>query len=338
MKQAMKKKFKSPEDAMKKMDADGDGKISPEEMEQGLKDQGVSPAEAKKMMKDLDKDGDGKVSPEEMYEATGPPGEFTKSPGEPGYVEPKEPPETPISKEEMKNRMGQAFKNPRDAWDKLAGKGATEVGPERFKEKIADLGVGPGEAGKLFKEMDADGDGKVSEAELQEVMQKKLGLTPENAKKAAKEMMKKLDPSGTGKIDGKAFKESTKPKADDMANAIEAKMGSAGDAMKKWDANGDGKLTEEEFKAGAAEMGMSPEAAADMWKAQDKDGDGVMNADDFSRAFGLGPDELLERCFQYYGNPVKAFAAMDADKDGLLSPAEWKVGGEKMKLKPDQID
>merc|ERR1719487_243968 len=119
MKKAMKKKFKSPEEAMKTMDADGDGKISPEEMEQGLKDQGVSPDEAKKMVKDLDKDGDGKVSDDEMYAATGPPGEFAKSPGEPGYVAPKKAPETPISKEEMKNRMGQAFKNGKDAWDKI---------------------------------------------------------------------------------------------------------------------------------------------------------------------------------------------------------------------------
>merc|ERR1719265_1954118 len=78
MKKAMKGKFKSPKEAMKKMDADGDGKISPEEMEQGLKDQGVSPDEAKKMAKDLDKDGDGKVSDDEMYAATGPPGEFAR--------------------------------------------------------------------------------------------------------------------------------------------------------------------------------------------------------------------------------------------------------------------
>merc|ERR1719321_1581541 len=85
-------------------------------------------------------------------------------------------------------------------------------------------------------------------------------------------------------------------------------------------------------------MGIPPEVAADMFKAQDKDGDGVMNAEDFSRAFGLGPDELMELCFQHYGNPLKAFDAMDTDHDGLLSPAEWKVGGEKMKLKPEQID
>merc|ERR1719265_98055 len=46
----------------------------------------------------------------------------------------------------------------------------------------------------------------------------------------------------------------------------------------------------------------------------------------------------MELCFQAYGNPSKAFAAMDADKDGLLSPAEWKKGAAKMGLPPADID
>jgi len=108
--------------------------------------------------------------------------------------------------------------------------------------------------------------------------------------------------------------------------------------MKKWDKDGDGKLTEAEFQAGAAEMGIAPDAAKDMWKNQDKDGDGVMGADDFSRAFGVGPDTVMEKCFQRYGNPSLAFETMDTDDDGLLSPQEWAAGGAKMGLKPDQID
>merc|ERR1712196_673046 len=122
--------------------------------------------------------------------------------------------------------------------------------------------------------------------------------------------MKKLDPNGTGKISGDAFKDATKAKADDVAERIAKSMGSAGDAMKKWDKDGDGKLTEAEFEAGAAEMGIASDAAKDMWKAQDKDGDGVMGADDFSRAFGVGPDAVMELCFQYYGNPTQTFEDM----------------------------
>merc|ERR1719324_239959 len=380
MKKAMKGKFKSPKEAMKTMDADGDGKISKEEMEKGLQDQGISPRDADKMVKDLDKDGDGKVSDEEMYAATGPPDEFSKSPGEPGYEAPKEPEETPVSLEEFKNRLGQAYKNGKDAWDKIVTPGAKVMTPEQFLKTAADLGVPPGEAKKLLKQVDlngdgsideaewqevigvspdevqdrfvdefssssealktadADGDGKVSEAELKDVMEKKLGLNPAAAEKAAKEMMGKLDPSGTGKISGDAFKDATKAKADDVADRIEKQLGSAADAMKKWDKDGDGKLTEAEFEAGAAELGISPDAAKDMWKAQDKDGDGKMSTDDFSRAFGIGPDAVMEHCFQTFGNPSKAFVAMDANQDGLLSPDEWKIGAAKMGIPTPDID
>merc|ERR1719310_2425359 len=137
----------------------------------------------------------------------------------------------------MADRMKQAFGDGKKAWEALSPNGQP-LSPEQFKKKAADLGIPPGEADKLYKEMDKDGDGKVgkdefqnsvgvepdevqdrfveafpnpedalkaadkngdgkvTEAELEEVMAKKLGLTPENAKKAAKEMMKDLDPSG----------------------------------------------------------------------------------------------------------------------------------------------
>jgi len=203
---------------------------------------------------------------------------------------------------------------------------------DRFVEKF------PGGSEEAMKAADKDGDGKVSEAELQKVMEDKLGLTPENAKKAAKEMMKDLDPKGTGSISGADFKDATKAKADDMANKIEEKLGSSAEAMKAWDKDGDGKMSEEEFLAGAKETGISPDAAKDMWKAQDKDGDGEMSADDFGRAFGMGPDDVMERMFQHFGNPDKAFAEMDKNHDGILDLEEWKAGAVKMKLKPDQVE
>merc|ERR1719420_287466 len=354
------------------MDKDGDGKISPEEMKEGLEAKGVSPEEADKMVRAADKDGDGKVSAEELYGATGSPDEFAK----PGPA--KAPDEAEVSEEEMKERLGQAFKNGKDAWDKIAGPGAKTMTREQFQKKCKDLGVPPGQCDKHYNSMDKDGDGvvgedefqnsvgvdedevqdrmldefgnadealkaadkngdgQVTEEELQEVMEKKLGLTPENAKKAAKKMMKKMDPDGDGKVSGDDFKDATKAKADDLADRIEEKMGSANEAMKKWDKDGDGELTKDEFLKGAKEMGISPEAAEDMWKKQDKDGDGKMNAEDFAKSFGLGPDEVMERCFQYYGNPQKAFDEMDKNKDGLLSPLEWAGGAAKMRLKADQ--
>merc|ERR1719321_1743553 len=121
-----------------------------------------------------------------------------------------------VSKEEFQNYVG--------------------VEPDEVQDRFVEAFPNPEDG---LKAADADGDGKVTEAELQEVMQKKLGLSPENAKKAAQDMMKKLDPSGTGKIDGGAFKDATKPKADDMANKIKEKFGSATAAFKAWDKNGD---------------------------------------------------------------------------------------------------
>merc|ERR1712224_865494 len=84
--------------------------------------------------------------------------------------------------------------------------------------------------------------------------------------------------------------------------------------------------------------GIASDAARDMWKAQDKDGDGVMDVGAFSRAFGVGPDAVMEMCFQAYGNPSRAFEQMDANHDGLLSPQERYLGGRRMGLKQDQID
>merc|ERR1719272_1846600 len=144
-------------------------------MQKGLQDQGVSAADAEKMAKDLDKDGDGKVSSDEMYAATGPPDEFSKSPGEPGYEAPKEASETPVTLEELKNRLGQAFKNGKVAWDKIAGSGAKEMTPEQFYKQAKNLGIPPGEAKKLFGQVDLNGDGKISGPEWQEV----IGVTPD---------------------------------------------------------------------------------------------------------------------------------------------------------------
>merc|ERR1711990_1124482 len=102
------------------------------------------------------------------------------------------------------------------------------------------------------------------------------------------------------------------------------------------DTDGNGELSTEEFMAGAKEMGISEDAAKAMWKKHAGE-DGKMNRDEFARAFGIGPDEIMERCFEHYGNPAKAFDEMDVDHDGLLSPCEWEKGGKKMGLTEHQI-
>ena len=71
--------------------------------------------------------------------------------------------------------------------------GSAGLSEEEFQDLV---GVEPDEVQDRFvdafpdsdaalKAADKDGDGKVTQEELEEVMAKKLGLTPENAKKAA---------------------------------------------------------------------------------------------------------------------------------------------------------
>merc|ERR1719265_1310452 len=97
-------------------------------------------------------------------------------------------------------------------WQEVIG-----VSPDEVQDGFVDAFPSSSDA---LAASDTDGDGKVSQAELEDVMAKKLGLSPAAAKKAAKDMMEKLDPNGTGKISGDAFKDATKAKADDAAARI----------------------------------------------------------------------------------------------------------------------
>jgi len=370
----------TPRETFAAMDTNKDGMVTPEEFIAAcakLKPP-ISKEAAVPLFQELDKDGNGHITPEEFYESVGSPEEFAASAGEAGA--PRTPAESAVSPEEARERMKQAFGNGKDIWDAIAGPNATEITPDQFKEKMADLGIPPGEAEKLFKEMDKngdgkisadefqntfgvdeaemkdrllekygnvdkaleaadkDGDGKVSEEELVKQMTDDLGITPENAKKLAKDIMKKYDPDGDGKINGKDYKKAFMADADDVKDRIAEKIGSAGDALKKWDKDGDGCLSKEEFLAGAMkDLGISKGAAETMWKEHDNDGDGKMCGDEFIGAFGVGPNEVMAKCFEKFGNPEKGFYQGDVNQDGVLSPEEWNKIGEDMGFKDDQI-
>lgn len=300
MKKAMKGKFKSPKEAMQKMDADGDGKVSKEEIVKSLKDQGVSTRDADKMMKDLDKDGDGKVSAEEMYAATGPPDKFSKSPGDPGYEAPKEAECSPVSLDEFKLRLSKAFKNGKDAWNKITD-GSTTMTPERFNEQAKDLGICPGEAKKLFKEIDLNGDNKIDESEWQEV----IGVSEE-----------------------------------EVQDAFVDAFPSSSDALKAADTDGDGEVSEAELEeVMAKKLGLSPaaakKAAKEMMEKLDPDGTGKVSGDVFKDATKAKADDLTARIVKKLDTASDAFTKWDADGDGKLTEAEFIAGANSLGIAQD---
>jgi len=393
-------KLGKPSEAMEKIDKDGDGKVTAEEVEQALKDAGLSEEEAEEIAREIvpdDADKGGGIDKDEWMEASG-----AKDLAKERYEEDAEK-DRNDGTDKMKDRMKDAFGNGKDAWEKITDKFSDEPGAggpkggasgakvssgngsqdayrgmdrDTFKKVVGDMGISDEEADKLFDEIDKNGDGYISEDEFQDMwgvneeelvdralakwgnadkvykatdlngdgkiseaelraMMKELGLTPMNIDDLVDELMKKYDTGGDGMLTEDQFKKIMRATAEDLKDRIQEKMGSAAEAMKKWDADGDGKISKEEFMKGAKDMDISEEAAEAIWKEQVGE-DGEINAEEFGDVFGIGPDELLERCFQHFSNPKNAFESMDSNQDHVISKEEWEAALGKLHLNAEQ--
>ena len=98
------------------------------------------------------------------------------------------------------------------------------------------------------------------------------------------DMMRELDPDGTGKIDLKALEQRR------------------AERFNKFDANGDGKLTLEEYKTLCSDARNT--SMVRRFQYHDRDGDGVIGQSDFVNAWGAH--------MKY----------MDRDGDGVIEPGE----------------
>merc|ERR1719235_2016696 len=111
-------------DMIDQVDTDGDGKASAEEIEQALKDAGVSDEEAEEIARELDPDGKG-VTQEEWMEESG-----AKDIARERYSSPEteaDKKKTEDAKREAKEKLKDAFKSGKDAWEKIGdGKAKSE--------------------------------------------------------------------------------------------------------------------------------------------------------------------------------------------------------------------
>merc|ERR1719333_847672 len=156
----------------------------------------------------------------------------------------------PLTKEEFKKKAADLGIPPGQAeklMDKIDADGDGVISEEEFQEMMGVTEEGFrkraldkwGNADEIMKQTDLDGDGKVSEEELRKAMEA-VGITPDNARKLAKEMIAKYDTDGDGKIDGAKYKEIMGARAKDLQERMLDKYESAEDAFDKWDCDGSG--------------------------------------------------------------------------------------------------
>merc|ERR1719265_2645413 len=350
-------------------DSDGDGMLSEEEFMAAAAEKGIPEEEALEMFKQMDKNGDGQISPKEF--ALG--GGFAETAGATTPV-PIEVEALPM--DEVSSRLKAAFGTTGEACEELAGsEDANFMTEEQFLANADKLGMTPEEAKLAFKAMDLDGDGKVSFEEFQKAMGvdkedlkrrilKKYGNAEEALKAAdkdgdgkvseeeflgmtdelgvpqseAKKLFEELEKANEGELTGEEFLDHFGATASDLKERLAEKFDAPGDAFEEFDKDGSGEVSEEEFVAGAKEMGISERAAKKMFKEADIDGSGGLSQDEFLTAFGAGPEELREACFEFMRDPKHAFHQMDASQDGLISPAEWKTGLMQMEFTEGQAD
>lgn len=137
------------------------------------------------------------------------------------------------------------------------------------------------------------------------------------AEKHHKEMLKKFDKDGDGKLN-----EEEKAALHTAMQERAAKMKTENpELFKKLDKDGDGKLTPEEMRAG---RGSGKDGKAEMLKRFDKDGDGTLN--DAEKAAMQA--EMQERAAKMKEKHPELFKKLDQDGDGKLSPEELKRGKE----------
>merc|ERR1719482_1785070 len=160
-----------------------------------------------------------------------------------------------IPMEEVARRVHAAYGTMGEAWEDIAGSpDANHMTPEQWAKATEGLGLLPEQAEKIYKEMDADGDGKVDFGEFQKAM-------------------------GVSK--------------DDLMRRMLKKYGNAEEALKACDTDGE-LSKDEFIKAAMEDMGLSKREAEKIFEQADVDGDGKLTCDEFATAFGAGPEELRE--------------------------------------------
>jgi Ca2+-binding EF-hand superfamily protein len=327
--------------AFNKFDTNKDGKISSQELKNGLNAIGLklTEAEISSIFAVGDLDGDGEISIHEFEHLLGTAVSFgnvedVKS----AFYRFDQNNDGHIDKSELKLMLSATGKNPSDKEvDELFKKGDLDGdGKIDLKEFIKLMFPASTDAlAKLqksfksiqemkssFRKYDTDGDGHISRAELRNVMSRFS-----EAEVDAVFALGDMDQSGG--IDYQEFIALIIPHASETIRKLSSQFRSVVDvkaAFKRFDLNGDGQISRAELKSG---MRLGEADLDIVFAIGDLDGDGEINSGEFVRVMCPSASNALSRfrnSFCAIEDVISAFCAIDLNGDGALTREELTSG------------
>ena len=343
------------EQAFQKFDVNKDGKISCDELAQGLRSCGMkfNDQEVMTVFAIADLDGDGEICIDEFKTLLGCGGSSTQSSSK------------PIS-----------FKSINDvkiAFRRFDVNSDGHLDRNEFRQMLKATGNSDAESDLLFKQADVDGDGKVDYQELVKHLFPASAQALQKVQKSFRNLdevkvaFRKFDADGDGHINKDELKkvlsgfsseeiESIFALGDkDQSGGIDiqefiglmlpsapstiAKLAASfrsitniRESFKKFDKNNDGQICRQELKTG---MKLSDADLDIVFALGDLDGDGEISMSEFVRVMSPLAANAVNRfrnCFSSINDLVSVFKKIDTNNDGSISIQELSAGMRELRM------
>jgi len=361
----LKKSFKGAQEvqaAFQKFDVNKDGKISCEELKNGLNGTGFrfNDQEVQTIFAMADVDGDGEISMEEFSTLLG--GGESSSKSQQG---------TTKSSGSIQFRSIDELKN---AFKRFDINSDGHLDRNEFKQLVASCAGGSdAEIDILFKQGDIDGDGKLDYQELIKLLFPQSAQALQKLQKSfsslndVKAAFKRYDSDGDGHVSKSELQQVMKGFSSSEVDAVFAlgdkdqsggidyqefialmlpnapatisrlgmsfrSIGNVKESFKKFDVNNDGQISRTELKNG---MKLSDADLDIVFALGDLDGDGEISMSEFVLIMCPLAKNAVNRfrnCFKDIHDLISAFAQFDSNNDGAISQQELSAGMRNMRM------
>ena len=361
----LKKSFngaKAVEDAFNRFDVNRDGKISCDELRNGLNGSGLrfNDQEVMTVFAMADVDGDGEISLSEFADLIGS-----------SSAQSKPAPSSGSSGAQIQFRSIDELKN---AFRRFDVNSDGHLDRNEFRQLVSSISSGSdADIDTLFKKGDVDNDGKIDYQELIRLMFPQSAVTLQKLQQSFKSLndvksaFKRFDADGdghitkselqqvmngfsagevesifalgdkdsSGGIDYQEFIALMLPNAPATISKLAMSFRSVSnikESFKKFDANGDGAISRAELKNA---MKISDNELDIVFALGDLDGDGEISMSEFVLIMSPLAKNAVNRfrnCFKDINDLINAFKSFDTNGDGSISQQELSAGMRNMRM------